>query len=578
MYDIIEANKINIVNEKDIIQIFIETDRDVFSKKVLFVLVGNVSKEHYEFFTQLTKTKLNLTEEDRNALIASLHKGKKYFYTKFLETLSEASTFFTEKITIKALEIVIEVIDGLRLDDRWWQKDPTRISKKEAKTSTTEEFIKVAIDWVEKAIEKLLSLSDGLSNKYLKKWKGFLANIVNQIGDKIHSFTKKIELFKAWLQKKLHNQKNIQLTDIAAICGFWNGLVDMVTGLLFIVKVAIQGGVALQNGIVKKNTSNNTYQRLLEEIDNMYIGIGKLDWQIIMDKIDEKITKMSVLMKVFEAAINGIVQKAKELKNITIEEWHYFLAYGATLFIPVSLVANILGKAGKVGKMMGKLLVWIDNMVGRVFGVAINKGKAAIDVIITWLKAIGKKIQEGSKKVAEMIDEVITSFLEWLEKLVGKISEKGILLYENATIKVEKVYNKVDQLMTYLYLITYKKTGHTIYCNAMPEAIMLSLFKDLLTWNVRKNIRALAEEGIELLKNNSSYYLKYKEEIIPLGGLRDTAQALNALFDKSTSTKAKKALDDLAEMIKKRRTVLERWASKFDQSFVNHLSGDIKAI
>jgi hypothetical protein len=91
-------------------------------------------------------------------------------------------------------------------------------------------------------------------------------------------------------------------------------------------------------------------------------------------------------------------------------------------------------------------------------------------------------------------------------------------------------------------LVTYKKTGISLYCTIVPVEPFINFAKDILVFNVRKNIRKLAEEGFELLENKGIYSLKFESEIIELGDRVEAAKRLNKLLKASTTKEAKRDL------------------------------------
>lgn len=144
---------------------------------------------------------------------------------------------------------------------------------------------------------------------------------------------------------------------------------------------------------------------------------------------------------------------------------------------------------------------------------------------------------------------------------------------------VERVIKTIAEKRVEFYLIIYKnKSDAKLLCSIIGiDAFLMKTAKDLIVWNARKNIRALAEEGFELLENEGQYFLKYANDIVDLGDLKAAAKELNAIFDKGTNAKAKTALEEWIERVKLRQQAygefVEKLGKEFIEGFEEHLNG-----
>lgn len=241
----------------------------------------------------------------------------------------------------------------------------------------------------------------------------------------------------------------------------------------------------------------------------------------------------------------------KDISEVSKSEWAYYIGYGITFFIPTAAVASVLGKAGKVGKMLGKLLVWIEKVLGELFEIGLKRGGAVVDNLLAFFQGVVSKFKKGTQEVRGVIKSLFIKLKEWLENFVGKIGEVGIKVIDNTLMTVERITQKVNDKLTEFYLITYKKTNGQLLFSIIPIEPFISIARDLITWNVRKNLKALADEGFELLEKDGTYLLKYGEEIREIGNFREATKELNRLLDKSTLKEAKKTLDDALAWRKK---------------------------
>jgi hypothetical protein len=310
-----------------------------------------------------------------------------------------------------------------------------------------------------------------------------------------------------------------------------------------------------------------------------------VSWREVYEKITEKVKALPSFLDI----IDGAVKKMKEAKNkavnaitsISKAEWAYYIGYGITFFIPVGAVANVLGKAGKAGKTLGKILVWVDKMMAEAFGIVLKAGQPVFNKITALLKNVGDKLRKGTSEIKNLVELIFNKFKEWLEEFIGKIDKGGkignlgVIVIDTVEKTVQRITETINNKVTEYYLITYKKTGVRLYCTILPIEVFISTFRDLIKWRIRQNLRQLAKEGFELLEEKGTFYIKYKDEIVKLGDAKKAAKEINALVDKETGEKAKKALDEWVELVKKRKSVLAKWIGKFDKYFKNHLDGEL---
>ncbi|MCO5280777.1 MAG: hypothetical protein M9931_06950 [Chitinophagales bacterium] len=89
----------------------------------------------------------------------------------------------------------------------------------------------------------------------------------------------------------------------------------------------------------------------------------------------------------------------KDISEVSKSEWAYYIGYGITFFIPTAAVASVLGKAGKVGKMLGKLLVWIEKVLGELFEIGLKRGGAVVDNLLAFFQGVVSKFKKGTQEV-----------------------------------------------------------------------------------------------------------------------------------------------------------------------------------
>ncbi len=427
LIDELEKNKSRILQSTNLIQIFIETDKDTFSKNVLKVIAGKITRNKEELdLANVLKPIYALTQQQVENILGVIFKQSKNFLATFWDTVTTTLVVLPEKLLSTALGISIDLIENLRLSDSWWQMNEQR-RKQSAKESEDadskgiEDFIEELITHAKNAIDKISGINKEVANKYLKKWKGALSKTLQNIGDSIDKVTKAMQQFMDWIQTIVRESGWFTRGIVAFLCGVWNGLVDMVTGLLFIVKVVLDGGKAVRQGAV---TAINSRERLLEEVDNFYDSLGNVAWKEVYAEITEQVKALPSLLDLVSASLEKMKQAkdkaVKEVSEISKSEWAYYIGYGITFVIPTAAVANLLGKAGKVGKSFGKFLVWIEKAMNDAFGFVLQKGKTALDNLIELFKKITEKFREGAKGLNQLIKKFFAALREWIESITGK--------------------------------------------------------------------------------------------------------------------------------------------------------------
>lgn len=544
LLELVRQNQQNVIKVPGLVQIFIETNNDTFSKRVIRTLCGPLSykKEDIKLDEVIRPYYDRVSNDDLNVILGSIFSDPKSVPAVLWEFFTKNLMVIPEKVLSVSLGLCIKGIDLLRVEDSWWMdsKDPEH-------KSAGDESLKKFLEWMDKfsdtAVSTIAGLTDELTKKYLKSWKGKLAVQLKEIGKSLGKILDAIRQFKNWVKDLLKNLGSLVKATVAFVCGIWNGIVDMISGLLFVVKAIVDGVKALKEGVVSGIDSSDM---LLEEMDALYDSLGNVSWSEVFGRISTHLKSLPSLMELVKAA----VAKAKESKDkavkaigaITMAEWAYYIGYGLTFFIPVGAIANVLGKAGKAGQAMGKIFLWIDRMMEKVFKIVLKAGQPLFNKVLALLRKITEKIRSGTAEVKKLIDILFIELQAWLESFAGKAGQLSEVVIDNAVVMVKRITEVVGDKITQLYLVTYKKKGVTLSCTIVPVVPFINLVKDILIFNVRKNIRQLAEEGFELLEHKGTYSLKFENEIFELGSRTEAAKKLNKILKASTTKEAKRDL------------------------------------
>jgi len=427
LIDELEKNKSRILQSTNLIQIFIETDKDTFSKNVLKVIAGKITRSKEELdLADVLKPIYSLNEQQVKNILGTIFKQPKNFFTTIWDTLTTKLVVLPDKLISAALGISIDLIENLRISDSWWQMNEKKRNQaakdsEAADSKDIEKFIEELTIHAKNAIEKISGINNEVANKYLKKWKGALSKTLQSIGDSIDKVIKAMQQFMDWIQTVVRESGWFTRGVVAFLCGVWNGIVDMVTGLLFIVKAVLDGSKAVKQGAA---STINSRERLLEEVDNFYDSLGNVAWKEVYAEITKQVKALPSLLDLVSASLEKIKQAkdkaVKEISEISKSEWAYYIGYGITFVIPTAAIASVLGKVGKVGKSFGKFLVWIEKAMNDAFGFVLQKGKTALDNLIELFKKITEKFKEGAKGTNQLIKKFFTALREWIENITGK--------------------------------------------------------------------------------------------------------------------------------------------------------------
>lgn len=197
---------------------------------------------------------------------------------------------------------------------------------------------------------------------------------------------------------------------------------------------------------------------LLEQLDNLFDSLETIKWTDVYATITEQVKMLPAILDIFESAMQKMAtakdKAVKDIKDIGKSEWAYYIGYGLTFFIPATAVAKILGKAGKGGQMLGKLLIWIEKVLGKIIGYTLNKSAPLFEKLTGIIRAVVAKLRKGTPELAKIIRELFVKLREWLESFVGKTISATVVVIDNAYMTVQRISRMVNNKLTELYLIT----------------------------------------------------------------------------------------------------------------------------
>lgn len=419
--------------ERNEIIIYIEGDKDSFSKQIMHVLAGNDVKLNEEAFNRVVRPYTELGTKDIENLLESAVKGEKSFQEQFLFLLE--GIFKIKEIGFSLLSSAvgksIKLVDKLKVSETVWNP------KKERKKSTIETVFKGTKSLLDKTKAHLQKLDKRIFRRLERRKK--LKNIIEKLGKAFDKLTDLIEIAINIFEKIVTTIVSLIRQQLALIIGVWNGLVDMISGLLFIVKVILDGGKLSAKAAVKsiEFTSNSEFQATLEQLDNILEYFRKIKVKEIFDSLiqNSRTLASSINFDQLGQSLKSSIKKGgKKVLSINTYQISYYIGYIATFFIPVGLIANLLGKAGKIGKLLGGTLKWVDDLMADVFKFSFNILKKAAKPLTAFLRVILKFLKGGAKAIKKSIDDLFEAFKRKLDEYFPgwrkpRIEEEVVKLY-----------------------------------------------------------------------------------------------------------------------------------------------------
>lgn len=412
--------------ENEII-IYIEADSDLLSKKVLHLIPSRDVRINDKPFRSIIQSIALLTDDEVKALLNSISQGE----TNFTENLATGFTEFFKAHEVgygllsSALGKIIELIEKLLIEEKYWNPSPEDDEEEESNATLNDVFngIDALIEKLQSEINRFdtsVSLPKGMADKISVFFKN-LNIALNQVGvihKKIIGEVKDLYQLNLSLANKWY-QHNLSL-----LIGIWNGLVDMLSGFVFLVRLPFAGGEFTSKAlgaVANFHKEKKQKQSILEQLDNLIDSMQNINLEVVFDKIlmeAKRFINDIDLEAIYDSIKKTLKEEVKQkLSSITSYQIFYYIGYIATLFIPFAWVAAVLGKAGKAGRLLGKAMKWVDDLMAKLFGIAIKGIKKAAQPITFLLRVITKKLNGGIKAIIKVIDEIVLGIRMWLDEI-----------------------------------------------------------------------------------------------------------------------------------------------------------------
>jgi hypothetical protein len=453
----------------DEIAIFLEVPKDdVFSDNVMLIKAGSNAVQYTNSIlnTKWTKDKYTLSEEQIKSLLEYVHSGNS-IWSKIIEVVNEVEDLVVDKMTDAGVYIFSEIAnffeETIRLDEKRWNSSHKEYSLKEIEDDIVQFFNQQS--------KKI----DNLREKY-KNQPDWIKNILNSYREITIKILIVIEDYKADLQNNW-----------AFICGLWNGLVDLLSGIFTLIKILFQGIKASY----KFNKNEDYYKTLLlEYLDNTIQAILILDWKEVTSK--SIIAFVELQKKLYFQLPKELWEKACKLNDTEINYYFGYVVFNILEFIIPPLKFAKLAKAGKLEKIVGVLdkIAGLGKQVGK-------KVDEVAEMFMNTINAVIKKLNQGTQDVVKSIDDIYAAVRKYLEELFG--------------VGKAKVDNFVNKLPSYL----------TKFINALPSSVQKTIVDSLLILHFKgKTLIKIDPRGIILEINYTRTLIDKNLPVSQLKGVK----------------------------------------------------------
>jgi hypothetical protein len=282
-------------------------------------------------------------------------------------------------------------------------------------------------------------------SKYLKGQKNNLLNYVQAHSTPLPSWLNQVfssffRIADAVIDKLILEAKGTW----AFICGFWNGLMDLVTGLLDIIKLFIQ---AMQASSEFNQNKDYYYALLAEYTDAFLYFLMDLDWANVIKKsfLVSYNYVLPVLMptafpmrtlelskEAWEAGKSLFKNQISVLNNDEVDYYAGYILYNILEFLLPPLKASKLSRITKVETLMDNLLALA------------RKDKKSSDVVQSFfdkMEEVIKRLEANPNEIEKVMDEFGKLLGDDAKKVLGDIKDPTEI--RRILIAIQTRYNKV---------------------------------------------------------------------------------------------------------------------------------------
>lgn len=499
-----EEKDTNAIKPYDI-SIYLEVnDGDSYSDTVMLLNVGKQAQKRTYDSSILgsINTKYELSTEQFEKLLA--YSSEPGLLLQFLGGILQGAAgvvSYIPKQVSKGLKAINGFLDSkAKIKEHFWNPDHLQYKPKNNAQNTIEE-----ISGLLSSTRLKLTGYANLDNTIVPDFVSRQVKSVLNVFDQFPEFMEKAQL--------LLQESDKMFTGL--ICGIWNALIDLLIGIIALVKLVLDAQV-LNSHVQSDFVEDPIYYTnlFLEYTDNLLQALDNINW-------DEVLHKISTEFGQFIALIPARLEKfVKGLNNAQLGYYTGYIAFNiAEFFLPILKVA----KAASAGKLPELFTETVQNIHQSAQGI-VRSGKQIIG-------KSQKAAQQGLTKVLEIIDHFI-----------------GLLQEGTAGLKafVEQVFlhlrQWLDDLMglvrTEILIAGSRKLTTVTFLGIDVVARLLS----------RMYARKMAESGIKMIDAGEGSYKLFVNGKEVVSGQLDYIREWLLPYMKLSKRARKEALDDLNDL------------------------------
>jgi len=385
--------------------IFLEIPKtNIFSDNVLLLKTGKDIVSSMEAIVQSNWLNNNytLTEEQRDGLLEAFESDNSY-WSQVMRTIVEIQSSITTAITDIGISIFGSIADyfgeTLRIPDSFWNADDPEY----------------AIGKAEDILVSYVNVGAAKIRKFADDNKTYLPAMVMYM---FEGFATMLEALSSVLHDLLDGIEQV----IAFVCGIWNALMDLISGIFGLIKLVFQG-IAAVNDL---QTNGSYYKALmLEYMDDMLVALIKLDWKKVVLGAYKAHQEMTELVNSIPSLI------LKGLASLNHTEVGYYGGYIVFQIIEFLFPPLKLAKLGKLSSL-SKIADIFTDFAGTAKKVATTTKRVASEVaedFMNLVKQFVRKLEEGTDSFLRWVQEIFGNMKRWMDDLAGKQPEGEDLSY-----------------------------------------------------------------------------------------------------------------------------------------------------
>lgn len=386
--------------------VFLENNEGDISSPAAHLILGNSAKKALGLssVTGNIVDDLELDDEQEHQLRKAAHFSK--------------ASFIEELQTVLLENVINSKAKGKNSKQKRWLKFPDKLLNE-----LTDSFFDTVIDTLKK-----LKISRATWDPAHKDHKGRVVKFINAIGKSIKAYENKTERYKAKLLKwrnrlqgsetpsnfnfayttleaalgvlemlsnilqlagQIFEEIKAELTGtvqfwIGFLCGVINGIIDLISGLLFLLKLAVKALI----GSVGLAVSSENRAVFIEQIDNIIQAFQAIEWGKVWERIKKGVSDiLPVIDKAIREANPGQIGYFIGIVLFNIAEF----------FVPLTKLAKI----AKTEKIFDAAQT-VRASIARISGFTQQAGND----ILRGLAQLAAFLRQGTDAVRKLVDDV----------------------------------------------------------------------------------------------------------------------------------------------------------------------------